>query len=74
MRIIRPPGSPVARSHQAFYTALVPKTPGAIDEVIIVHHVTEDSPYRLQLEVERRYRRPEGRLCYYTIKFERLVL
>ena len=36
------------------------------DETIIIHHVTEDTPKRLQLEVERRT--PRG------ISFERIVL
>ena len=36
------------------------------DEVIVVHHVLEDTPTRLHLQVERRYNN--------TVTFERITI
>jgi hypothetical protein len=66
--IINHPGSPVAKSHQQLYAGIVPKR--HVDEQVIVHHVTEDTPYRLQLEIERRFRTNAGQtIC----SFERYI-
>jgi hypothetical protein len=64
--MIKTPGRQPTRSQQLarHYESLVPAR--FRDEVTIVHHVTEDTPKRLQVEVERRY--PGG------ITFERVVL
>jgi len=62
--MINKPGRQPTRSEQLQLTALLAeKYPY---ERVIVHHITEDTPYRLQLEIER------GGLRHR--KFERIVL
>lgn len=61
------PGYQATRSQQLMFTQLLQKVPG---EVVIIHHVSEDSPTRLQLEVERRTPYEFG----WKISFERVVL
>lgn len=68
--MITHPGSPVPYSMRQHYANCVPKK--HVDEQVVVHHVTEDTPYRLQLEVERRIRGTDGKVC--RCEFERVVL
>jgi hypothetical protein len=57
-------GKQATRSQQLLLRALV--TPRSWREQIVIHHVT-DTPFRLQLEIERR--------CPINgIKFERIIL
>jgi hypothetical protein len=53
--MLRKPGRQASRSEQLLLTPLI-KRKYPNDEVIIIHHITEDTPYRLQLEIERRFR------------------
>lgn len=60
----QPTGRQATRSQQLLLQQLLTKR--SKEEIIIIHHVT-DTPYRLQLEVERR--------CpIFGIKFERVIL
>lgn len=58
--IIRPPGRAPTRSEQLLLAPLVERTFPGYDEVVVIHHITEDTAYRLQLEIERRVSRPYG--------------
>ena len=61
--MITRPGKQCTRSQQLLLSSLVEAQD---NEVIIIHHVTEDTPRKLQLEIERRL---NGRCS-----FERVVL
>jgi len=57
-------GKQATRSQQLLFKTLIPRV---LDDRIIIHHVTVDAPYRLQIEFERQN-------CNGNISFERLVL
>lgn len=60
------------RSQQLFLAEqLRTRVFGYTMDQIIVHHVLEDTPTRLYLQIERRERRPTG---FYRITFERVEL
>ncbi len=59
------PGKQATRSQQLLLTPLVVKREP--NEVIVIHHVTQDTPYRLQVEVERQSKT-------LGVAFERIVL
>ena len=61
--MITRPGKQCTRSQQLLLTPLIVKQD---NEVVVIHHVTEDTPHKLQLEIERRV---NGR-CF----FERITL
>lgn len=63
--MIQTPGHQATRSQQLLLTPLIEKR--SENEVIVIHHVTQDKPHVLQLEIERR--------CPLNgIKMERLFL
>ena len=63
--MINYPGHQATKSQQLLLTPLIAKR--SPDERIVVHHVTQDKPHVLQLEVERQ--------CPVNgMKFERLFL
>jgi hypothetical protein len=63
--MIAPPGAQATRSQQLLLAPLIPRR--SSEEVIIIHHVTADTPYWLQLEIERR--------CpTHGVGFDRIVL
>ena len=63
--MIKTPGKQATRSQQLILAQLITKREP--NEVIVIHHITCDTPHRLQLEVERR-----SQFC--GIAFERIVL
>jgi hypothetical protein len=65
--MIKHPGRQPTRAEQLFGNFACLVTKRSPEEVIIVHHVTEDTPKRLQMEVERRCPK-------HGLKFERIVL
>jgi hypothetical protein len=50
--MIGKPGHQATRSQQLLLTPLIFKR--SEHEVIVIHHVTQDKPHVLQLEIERR--------------------
>ena len=55
--VIKRPGRAPTRSEQLLLNPLIErKFPGYI-ETVVIHHITEDTTYRLQLEIERRISR-----------------
>lgn len=65
MAMINQPGHQATRSQQLLLTPLITKR--SADEVIVIHHITQDKPHVTQLEIERRC--PKN-----GIKMERLFL
>lgn len=62
---IKSPGAQATRSQQLLLASLIPRR--SEQETIVIHHLTQDTPYRLQMEVERR--------CpTHGIRFERIFL
>lgn len=56
--VIKRPGRAPTRSEQLLLVPLIPlKYYPAFDEVVVIHHITEDTTHRLQLEIERRVSR-----------------
>lgn len=56
--VIRRPGRAPTRSEQLLLTPLIAlKHYPAFEETVVIHHITEDTTYRLQLEIERRVSR-----------------
>lgn len=56
--IIRKPGRAPTRSEQLLLVPLVERKIGAqFDQTVVIHHITEDTMHRLQLEIERRVSR-----------------
>jgi len=49
--MIKKPGRQPSRSEQLLLRGLIKKVYGP-DVGVIVHHITEDTPHKLQLEVE----------------------
>ncbi len=64
--MIKPPGAQATRSQQILLAPLFESE----HERVIIHHVTEDSSHRLQLEIERHVN-VYGKK---SITFERVVL
>jgi len=65
--MIKFPGRQPSRSEVLLLTPLIKKPVGLYDEIIIIHHISEDTNKKLQLEVERR--------CPVRgISFERIIL
>jgi len=58
--MITKPGRQATKSDQLFYKLILD------DPSVIVHHITEDTPYMVQLEVE--YRTESG------VSFKRVVI
>lgn len=52
--LIRKPGRAPTRSEQLLLAPLIEKKFPGCDETVVIHHITEDTTYRLQLEIERR--------------------
>lgn len=72
--MIKPPGRAPTRLEQIQLSEMLKgKTGLGIFEEVIVHHITENTPYKLQLEVERRFT-TYFRNKHTCIKFERLYL
>lgn len=64
--MIKKPGRKPSRLEQIILTDILKSRMDSRICTIVIHHITEDSPDRLQLEVEKRYEK------YRT--FERIVL
>lgn len=65
--VIRKPGRAPSRGEQLLLNPLIEKK-WSNDEVIVIHHITEDTTYRLQLEIERRFSYDGNTVC----KFDRV--
>ena len=65
--VIKKPGRQPTRSEQLLLNPLIERRWTA-DETVVIHHVTEDTAYRLQLEIERRFQYDGKTFC----KFERI--
>ena len=63
--MIKSPGKQATRSQRFLFEPFIAKREP--NEVIVIHHVTCDTPQRLQLEVERRSKT-------LGIAFERIVI
>lgn len=74
--VIRRPGRAPTRSEQLLLVPLIEKKYPGYDETVVIHHITEDTTYRLQLEIERRISWVNARLpepSHTTVcKFERI--
>lgn len=70
--IIKQPGRAPTRSEKLLLTPLIQrKYYPAYQEAVVIHHITEDTTHRLQLEIERRVGR-DG--CPTKCFFERIWL
>lgn len=52
MTVIKPPGKQATMSQQLLLATLIQKR--SAGEVCVIHHITQDDPDKLQMEVERR--------------------
>lgn len=52
--MIKKPGRIPTRSEQLLFVPLVPLRFDGYDETVVIHHITEDTVFCLQLEIERR--------------------
>ena len=72
--MIKHPGRQPSRSEQLLLQPLV-KALFPRAEIVVIHHITEDSPRKLQLEVEYRYMECKlGETGKNVCKFERIFI
>lgn len=62
--MIKYPGRQASRLQQALLEKIIQKG----NEKVIVHHISEDTPYLLQLEVERRW--PCGKITFERFRMQ----
>lgn len=61
--VIKRPGRQPTRSEQLLLVPIIQNTFNFSGESIVIHHITEDDTYRLQLEIERRIPMCGGTVC-----------
>jgi hypothetical protein len=66
--MIKKPGQRPTRSQKLLLAQLVEQK---TNEEIVVHHISEDTWFRLQLEIERRYYLDSNMI---SVEFERVFL
>ena len=62
------PGRQPSRSEQLLIRPLI-GWKWSEEETVVIHHITEDTAHRLQLEIERRFESNGKTVC----KFERIL-
>lgn len=66
--VIKRPGRAPTRSEQLLLVPIINDKFVHHGETVVIHHITEDTTYLLQLEIERRFKVSGKTVC----KFERI--